>query len=95
MTGKLTFVYIMASQTRTLYVGVTSDLRKRYYQHHHEITEGFTARYQVKKLVYFEVGSSPMGAITREKQLKGWRRDRKVALVESTNPEWNDLGPGL
>lgn len=95
MTGKLTFVYIMASHTKTLYVGVTSDLRKRYYQHHHEITEGFTARYQVKKLVYYEVALSPQGAITREKQLKGWRRARKVALVESVNPEWRDLGPGL
>ena len=95
MGDKLYFVYIMASHTKTLYVGVTSDLRKRYYQHRHEITEGFTGRYQVKKLVYYEVGSSPMGAIAREKQLKGWRRAQKVALVESVNPEWEDLGPGL
>ena len=95
MAEKQYYVYIMASHTKTLYVGVTSDLLKRYYQHHHEITEGFTARYQVKKLVYYEVGLSPQGAIAREKQLKGWRRNRKVALVESVNPEWRDLGPGL
>ena len=83
----------MASQTRTLYVGVTNDLQKRVYQHKTGAVEGFTHHYKLTSLVYFEESTDVKAAIEREKQLKGWLRSRKVSLIESTNPHWNDLGP--
>ncbi|WP_420127805.1 GIY-YIG nuclease family protein [Longimicrobium sp.] len=85
------YVYILASVRRTLYVGMTNDLRRRVYQHKTGAVTGFTSRYRVNRLVYFELADSAEAAIVREKQLKGWLRQRKLALIESMNPEWEDL----
>lgn len=85
------YVYIVASVRRTLYVGVTNDLRTRIYQHKTGAMPGFTSRYKVNRLVYFEHADDARAAIAREKQLKGWLRQRKIALIESVNPEWEDL----
>ena len=85
------FVYIMASSARTLYIGVTNDLERRVFEHKEGLVEAFTKRYRVKKLVYHESTSDIRSAIEREKQLKSWRRSKKVELVESQNPEWKDL----
>jgi putative endonuclease len=86
-------VYILASRSRQLYVGVTGDLLRRL-QQHRQASAGFTARYRVDRLVYVEAAVRAADAIRREKQLKGWRRDRKLALIESVNPAWDDLMPG-
>ncbi len=86
------YVYIMASQRNgTLYTGVTSNQIQRIWQHKQEMTEGFTAKYHVKKLVYFEVHDTAASAITREKQIKKWRRAWKLELIEESNPDWDDL----
>jgi putative endonuclease len=85
------FVYIMASLTCTLYIGVTSNLLKRLYQHQNSLLKGFTQKYEIDRLVYFEEYRTAIEAITREKQLKGWFRSKKVHLIESKNPEWKDL----
>ena len=86
------FVYILASKPQgTLYVGVTSDLVRRVYQHRTGDVEGFSANYNVKQLVYFEPHASAEAAITREKQLKKWKRDWKIRLIETENPYWDDL----
>ena len=74
-----------------MYIGVTNDLERRVYEHKQELVEGFTKRYHVHKLVYFETTTDVRSAIEREKQLKGWLRARKNTLVESVNPEWKDL----
>ena len=93
---KTYYVYIVSSKPRgTLYIGVTSDLIKRIYQHKHKITEGFTSKYGVDRLVYFEHGSDAEAAILREKELKRWRREWKIALIESGNLAWDDLYPQL
>lgn len=90
------FVYMMASiKHGTLYLGVTNDLIRRGYQHHAKTTRGFTARYDVTKLVWFEAYDDPATAIAREKELKKWRRDWKVRLIEEDNPNWMDLLPAL
>ncbi|AJP74773.1 hypothetical protein TS85_23430 [Sphingomonas hengshuiensis] len=89
-------VYILASRPRgTLYIGVTSDLPGRLYQHRNGVTAGFVARYNVQRLVYFETCEAMDGAIAREKQLKRWHREWKLNLIERANPEWNDLASGL
>ena len=88
------FVYIMASNSRVLYVGLTRDLVRRVYQHRKGILGGFTSRYRVSKLVYFEETDSVRVAITRERQLKSWSRRKKVALIESSNRGWLDLATG-
>jgi len=86
------WVYIMASKRNgTLYVGVTSDLPKRIWERKNGLVEGFTHRYQVDRLVYCEPFDDAESAITREKQLKKWRRAWKIELIESDNPEWRDL----
>ena len=85
------YVYIMASSGRTLYVGVTNNLERRVMEHKQGQSGGFTSKYSVTKLVYHESTSDVRAAIEREKELKGWRRGKKVALVESVNPEWKDL----
>jgi len=88
--------YILASAPRgTLYIGVTSDLIQRLDQHRRGVVPGFTARYNVKRLVYFETTDSMEAAITREKQLKRWHRDWKLNLIERQNPHWDDLAIGL
>ncbi|MBV9879588.1 MAG: GIY-YIG nuclease family protein [Gemmatirosa sp.] len=85
-------VYIMASRCRgTLYVGVTSNLVRRAWQHRNDALPGFTRRYGVHMLVYYELHARMLDAIRREKQLKEWRRDWKIALIESTNPAWTNL----
>ena len=88
------YVYIMASRGRTIYIGVTNDLERRVFEHKEGLTAGFTAKYKITKLVYFEDTNDVRAAIEREKQLKTWRRSKKVALVESANPEWKDLSLG-
>jgi putative endonuclease len=86
------YVYIMASgQMGTLYIGITSDLPKRVYEHKNKIIEGFTEKYDVNKLVYYEVYDDPSLAITREKQLKKWNRNWKLRLIIENNPDWVDL----
>ena len=86
------YVYILTNKSsRVMYIGVTNDLERRVYEHKQELVEGFTKRYHVHKLVYFETTTNVRSAIEREKQLKGWLRARKNALVESVNPEWKDL----
>lgn len=89
------YVYILASSTNyTLYIGVTNNLLRRVYEHKNNLdTESFTAKYGVHKLIYFEQTTDIRSALEREKQLKGWRRSKKNALIESTNPEWKDLYP--
>ena len=86
------YVYIMTNKTNsTLYIGVTSDLVKRIYEHKNALVDGFTKKYNLKKLVFYEVHSDIMEAIKREKQLKAWKREWKVDLIENENRDWNDL----
>jgi putative endonuclease len=85
------WVYILSSRTGTLYVGVTGFLAHRIHQHKIDSFEGFTEKYQVHRLVYYEAYDHVTIAISREKQLKGWRRQKKIALVGTTNPRWQDL----
>ena len=91
------YVYILASATNyTVYIGVTRDLVRRVYEHkNHLDPDSFTSKYDVHKLVYFEQTSDVRAALEREKQLKGWRRSKKNALIESVNPDWRDLYPDL
>ena len=89
---KTYYVYMMASFKQILYVGVTNDLTRRLYQHKTKAhPNSFTARYNVDRLVYIETFGDIRDAIAREKQIKGWRRSKKVALIESENPTWKDL----
>lgn len=88
---RLYYVYIMASLSRTLYTGVTNDLERRVYEHKHKALPGFTAQYNVNRLVYFEDAPDVKAAIAREKQIKSWSRGKKIALIESVNPTWDDL----
>ena len=86
------YVYFMASKKRgTIYVGVTSDIARRVWEHQNDILPGFTKTYQVHDLVYYEFGDEITGAIQREKTIKHWPRRWKVELIESRNPEWDDL----
>jgi len=86
------FVYILASQRNgTLYIGVTNDITRRVYEHKNNLVEGFTKKYNVQLLVYFEEFHNIDEAIIREKRLKKWKRAWKLKLIESSNPEWNDL----
>ena len=91
MADKTFHVYILASRTRVLYVGVTSDLMKRLWEHRQKLVAGFTAQYNVDRLVYLEETPDALAAIAREKQIKGWLRAKKVALIEAENPGWRDL----
>ena len=87
MPAKAFHVYILASRTRVLYVGVTSDLARRVAQHKRRAIPGFTARYNVDRLVHCEETGDALSSIAREKQIKGWLRSRKVALIEADNPQ--------
>ena len=91
---KTYYVYIMASKSRTLYTGVTNNLERRVLQHRGKLQEGFTARYNINRLVHFEVFGDIRLAIGREKQIKAWGRMKKIALIESVNRDWNDLSDG-
>jgi len=88
---KTFYVYIMGSESGTLYVGMTSALKRRVYQHKNHLILGFTDKYNVDRLVYFEMIGDPASAINREKQIKAWRREKKVSLIDSMNPAWDDL----
>lgn len=86
------FVYILASQKNgTLYVGVTNNLKRRVFEHKEGIIKGFTKKYSIKNLVYFEVTNEIESALKREKQLKTWKRTWKLVLIEKENPQWEDL----
>lgn len=86
------FIYILASRKNgTLYIGITNNLQKRIYEHKNELLEGFTKKYGVKRLVYFEQTNDIQSAIQREKNLKKWKREWKINLIEMSNPEWKDL----
>ena len=86
------YVYIMTNRSGTLYIGVTNDLARRVYEHKNKLIPGFTAKYNITKLVYFETTDDVRTAIAREKQIKGWLRAKKITLIESVNPNWDDLG---
>ena len=84
-------VYILASHSRVLYIGMTNHLESRISDHKQNLVPGFTSKYHVTRLVYFEPFNDVRDAIAREKQLKRWRRDKKIVLIEGTNPNWRDL----
>ena len=88
------YVYIMAGRSRTLYTGVTNNLERRVLQHRDPRATGFSARYKVNRLVYYERFGDVRAAISREKQIKGWGRMKKVGLIESVNRDWKDLSDG-
>jgi putative endonuclease len=86
------YVYLLSNwNNKVLYIGVTNDLERRIYEHRQKLIAGYTEKYNVNKLVYYEETSDVIAAISREKQLKKWRRDKKNALVNGLNPEWKDL----
>lgn len=85
------YVYMLASKTRRLYVGVTNDLERRVWQHRTKAIEGFTSKYNIERLMWYESTSDVMAAIKREKEIKGWRREKKIKLIEAENPGWVDL----
>lgn len=87
-------VYIMTNRSDTLYVGVTNDLQRRVYEHRNKLADGFTKKYNMNSLVYYEVADNPEAEISREKQIKGWLRAKRIALIESMNPHWRDLSDG-
>ena len=88
------YVYILTNHSGTLYTGVANDLVRRIYEHKQFLIEGFSKRYRLNRLVYFEEASTAAAAFEREKQIKGWVRNRKVALIEEINPNWQDLSAG-
>lgn len=85
------FVYIATNRSGTLYTGVTNDLERRMYEHKHRLVSGFTSKYKIDRLVYFEQTTNVEAAIKREKQIKGWLRAKKTALIETENTDWDDL----
>jgi putative endonuclease len=90
--NKQFYIYIMTNRNNSvLYTGITSDLKKRTYEHKHNLIKGFTTRYNIDKLVYFEIFSDSYHAISREKQIKSGSRKKKILLIESANPDWKDL----
>ncbi len=90
------YVYIMTNKRHSvLYTGVTNNLKKRVYQHQEKMADGFTKKYNVSKLVYYQVAQNAYAAITREKQIKGGSRSKKIELINSINPDWHDLSDAL
>jgi len=85
------YVYIMTNKSRTLYIGVTNNLMRRVHEHKNKLVPGFTSKYNIQFLVYYEAGNDINAAIAREKQIKGWLRSKKIALIDSMNPQWKDL----
>ena len=88
---KLYYTYIMSSPGGTLYTGVTNNMINRVIAHKEKLLPGFTKKYNINRLVYYEVSPSIRSAIAREKEIKGWKRKKKIALIESQNPKWEDL----
>jgi len=84
----------MTNRSKTLYTGVTDDLVRRVYEHKNKLVKGFTQKYNIARLVYYEITGDVHAAIQREKQIKGWLRKRKIALIEAANPDWQDLSEG-
>jgi putative endonuclease len=95
MYTKTYYVYIMTNKSKTLYTGVTNDLRRRVLEHKEHLVPGFTKRYNIKRLVYYEETDVVHSALAREKQIKGWFRRKKEELIESVNPQWRDLYESL
>jgi len=89
--AKTYYVYTLSNYSKMLYIGVTNDLERRVYEHKKKLKEGYTKKYNLHELVYYEETDDIGRAIEREKQLKGWRRSKKVVLIESVNPKWIDL----
>jgi len=85
------FVYLLTNNSGALYVGFTSNLKNRIWEHKNKVIKGFTEKYNIDKIIYFEQTESVYSAIQREKQLKGWTRKKKIALFEKENPDWRDL----
>jgi putative endonuclease len=85
------YVYFLSNEARTLYIGVTNNLERRLYEHKNKLTRSFTKKYNLTKLVYYETYTDIRNAISREKQLKGWLRIKKITLIEEDNPGWDDL----
>jgi putative endonuclease len=92
--NKTFYTYILASRSRVIYTGVTNDLARRVYEHKKKLVLGFTSKYNVNQLVYYEEYNHPEEAILREKQIKGWLRIKKIKLIEDMNPDWKDLSEG-
>jgi len=93
-SGKSYYVYLLTNwNKKVIYVGMTNDLARRIYEHKNKLVKGFTTKYNINKLVYFEETNDVQAAITREKEIKKWRREKKNNLVLSTNPGWKDLSP--
>ena len=88
------YVYIMSSKSRALYIGITDDLIRRVYEHKNKLIGGFTKKYNITRLVYYEMTSDIQTAIQREKQIKGWVRSRKITLIQTANEEWKDVSNG-
>ena len=88
------FVYILANESGTLYTGMTNDLERRVHEHKHKLIRGFTKKYNITRLVYYEATPDVRDAISREKQVKSWARRKKLALIQSMNPKWRDLAEG-
>ena len=88
------YVYIMTGRSDALYTGVTNNLERRVYERKQGLVEGFTKKYNLTMLVYYETTDDVRSALAREKQIKGWPRSKKIALIESTNPQWRDLSEG-
>ena len=85
------YVYIMTNKSRTLYTGVTNDLMRRVHEHKNKLVKGFTSKYNIQYLVFYESTTDVHAALAREKQIKGWLRSKKIALIDSMNPTWKDL----
>ena len=89
------YVYIITNTSKTLYIGMTNNLERRVFQHKNKLVPGFTSKYNLNRLVYYEQTENVLSAIAREKQLKGWLRKKKIDLIEAQNPEWADLSDEL
>ena len=94
MKDKTFYIYIMASKSGTLHVGMTNNIKRRVLEHKNHLAPGFTDKYSIDRLLYVENFANPASAINREKQIKAWRREKKVKLIDSQNPAWNDLSEG-
>jgi putative endonuclease len=92
--NRIYYIYILTNKSGTLYTGVTGDLERRVWLHRTKQVEGFTKRYNINKLLYFESFSDVWSAIAREKEIKGWIRRKKLDLIATTNPDWHDLSEG-
>jgi len=94
VNDKTFYIYIMASKSGTLYVGMTNNIKRRVFEHRNHLVPGFTDKYSIDRLLHVETFANSASAINREKQIKAWRREKKVKLIDSQNPAWNDLSEG-